>query len=296
MAEITLDLIKKLREKTQVGMMDCKRALIDTDGDFEAAVEVLRKKGVAVAAKRAENETNNGSITALISPDYTSGALVEVSCETDFSANTSDMHAFCALSAKAILADSQFGASTPEAIAAVLASPQVGGSGTVQRALDELISKIAEKIKISRFTRYESNTNIITAYIHPGASLGVLVELAVDHRPADITTLVTAARDICMQIAVTNPLCILPEEVDSSLVEKEREIYKEQLRAEGKAEAMLDKIVVGKMAKFYEGVCLSRQKFIKDDSITIGAMLDGVSKKAGCTAAIKRFSRFAIGA
>lgn len=276
--------------------MDCKKALTETNGDYDAAVEALRKKGASVAAKRAENATNNGTIHALISPDYSAGALVVVSCETDFSANTTDMATFAGSVAQNVLAHGTADASTPESIEALMLQKQVTRPElTLQASLNELISKIAEKITVSRYARYADTKNVINAYVHPGSNLGVMVEVAVDKRPADITALVTAARDIAMQVAVTNPLCIIPEELDTNVVEKEKEIYKEQLRAEGKSEQMLDKIVLGKMAKYYESVCLNRQIFIKNDKENIGQMLDAVSKKSGCTATIKRFTRFSIG-
>ncbi len=292
-----INLIKKLREQTQVGMMDCKKALAEANGDYDKAVESLRKKGAAVAAKRAENATNNGNINMLISPDYTSGTLVEVSCETDFSANTDDMRGFSSMVSAHILSkdDLDLEVSTEEHMVSLMAETVVDSGLSVQQKLDELIAKIAESIKVSRFVRFASNKNIINAYIHPGSKLGVLVELEVDNRPADITGLVQASKDVCMQIAVNNPMCIRPDQLNEDVVAKERDVYAEQLRAQGKPEQMIDNIVKGKLNKFYEGVCLLNQKFIKEEKISIQQLLDKVGTESGCKVTVARFVRFSIG-
>ena len=293
-------MIKKLREKTQVGMMDCKKALIEAEGDFDKAVESLRKKGAAVAAKRADNATDNGTIQATVAPDFRSGTLVEASCETDFSANTDDMRNFATTIASHLLASNATTAgdvSSDDDVATLMGQELHDTPGvTPQDKLDELISKIAESIKVARFSKMSGENSVINAYIHPGSTLGVLVELAIDgDRPSDITALVQAAKDVAMQAAVSNPLCVNPEQVDPALLEKERSLFAEQLRAEGKPEQIIEKILPGKLNKFYEGVCLHHQKFIKDEKLSIKQMLDAVGKDAGTTVRVARFVRFAIG-
>lgn len=300
MANITIDLIKKLREQTQVGMMDCKKALIENNGDFDAAIEALRKKGASVAAKRAENATDNGTVQVVVTPDYRSGSLVEVSCETDFSANTDAMKNFATSAAQHLLSTERAMSqdiSNQDDIASLMGEHLLDGSNlTMQDKLDELISKITEKITISKFSRFVSNNSIVNGYIHPGANLGVLVELAVEgERPSDITALVAAAKDVCMQAAVTNPLCIDPSQIDEDTLSKERARSREVLIEQGKPEQMIDKIVEGKMGKFYETVCLHNQKFIKDDKITVAKMLDNAGASAGCKVRAVRFVRFSIG-
>lgn len=300
MATISLDLIKKLREKTQVGMMDCKKALIDAEGDFDKAVESLRKKGAAVAAKRADNATENGTIQATVSPDFRSGTMTEVGCETDFSANTDDMRTFATGVASHLLATSRElnGASdSADALATLMQEELHDTPGTLlQHRLDELISKIAENIKVTRIAQIKTTNNIVNAYIHPGSTLGVLVELAIDgERPSDITGLVQAAKDVAMQVAVTNPLCIDPEQLDQATIAKEREVFAEELRASGKPEQIIEKILPGKLSKFYEGVCLHNQKFIKDEKQSIADMLTTVGKHAGVNARVVHFVRFSIG-
>jgi len=299
-ATISVDMIKKLREKTQVGMMDCKKALIEANGDFDQAVETLRKKGAAVAAKRADNETNNGTIQATVAPDFRSGTLVEASCETDFSANTDAMRGFATTVAGHLLASDTTttgDVSNNDEVAAIMGQDLHDTPGvSIQHKLDDLISKIAENIKVARFAKISAENSVVNAYIHPGSTLGVLVELSVEgQRPDDITALVQAAKDVAMQAAVTNPLCVNPDQVDADLLAKERALFADQLRAEGKPDQIIEKILPGKLNKFYEGACLHHQKFIKDEKQTITQMLDEVGKKAGCTVRIARFVRFAIG-
>lgn len=300
MSTISVDMIKKLRDATQVSMMDCKKALIDAEGDFDKAIEILRKKGASVAAKRAENATNNGNVQVIIAPDFKSGTIVETACETDFSANTEDMRSFSQTVGNHILASAQNATSIvaqADALAALMSEKLYTGTGiTLQTVLDELIAKIAESIKVARFAKIATSNGIVNGYVHAGSTLGVLVELAIEGaRPADITELVQAAKDVAMQVAVTKPLCVNPEELDQAVIAKESEIFAEQLRREGKNAQIIEKILPGKLSKFYETVCLHNQKFIKDDKQTIAQMLDAAGKKAGCVVRVARFVRFAIG-
>ncbi len=290
MTTISVDMIKKLRDATQVSMMDCKKALIDAEGDFDKAIEILRKKGASVAAKRAENATNNGNIQVMVAPDFKSGTIVETACETDFSANTEDMRNFNQTVCNQILS------SNTDNVADLMTETISGGSLTLQGVLDGLIAKIAESIKVARFVKMTTTNGVINGYVHAGSTLGILVELAIDgNRPADITALVQAAKDVAMQIAVTKPLCVNPSELDQAVIAKESEIFAEQLRGEGKNAQIIEKILPGKLNKFYETVCLHNQKFIKDDKQTIAQMLEAVGKHAGCSVRVARFVRFAIG-
>ncbi|MGD1997915.1 MAG: translation elongation factor Ts [Candidatus Dependentiae bacterium] len=301
MAAISVDLIKKLRQETQVSMMACKKALIEAEGNYEEAVASLRKKGASVAAKRADNATNNGTIKTTIAPDFRSGSMVETSCETDFSANTDDLRGFAQMVANHLLATDHAEdrvASSTDSIAALMEQSLLDGSSLkMQDKLDELISKITESIKVSRYARLENSNGVVNAYVHPGSKpVGVLVELEIEgERPADITSLVQAAKDVGMQVAVSNPQCIDPEQLPAEVIAAERDIYAEQLRSQGKPEAMIDKIMGGKLEKFYEGVCLHRQKFIKEEKKTIQQMLDEVGKAHGVKVRVGHFVRFAIG-
>jgi elongation factor Ts len=292
--KVTMDLIKKLREKTQVGMMDCKEALVLADGDFDKAVEILRKKGAKVAAKRAENITNNGRIATYISPDYTLGTLVEVSCETDFSANTKDMQQFVETVSEHLAKSPQH-----EVVSAEIVLGQKlynDDTMTIQMLLDDLIAKISEKITLSQCARFDTQDGIINTYIHPGETLGAIIELKVENlSDKNRDAIAQLARDTCMQIAVTNPICIEPSQLDQEMIEKEKCIIRDQLLNEKKPEAIIEKIIPNKIKKFYEDVCLLNQKYIKQDKISIEQHIKAVEKETGSTVTIKQYKRFQVG-
>jgi elongation factor Ts len=295
MAKISLELIKELREKTQVGMMDCKEALILAEGNIDKAIEILRKKGASVAAKRAGHKTNNGIVSSYISEDNKIGSLLKISCETDFSANTQDMKDFSKTVSEHISKSEQC---CPENCAPeCLIEQKTDGGKTVKILLDELIAKISENIKISECTKLVSGDDgIVNAYIHPGSTLGTIIELKVTNlSDTNKPAILQLARDICMQIAVTNPMTIDPSQLDNETLEKEKAIFREQLKAAGKPEQMLDKIIIGKMNKFYEEACLIKQKYIKQDKISIEKYIEGIAKENNCTISIKQFKRFSIG-
>lgn len=290
MTQVSTDLIKQLREKTNIGMMDCKKALEESGGDIDKAIEILRKKGAAVAAKRAENVTDNGRIEAYIAPDFSAGTIVEMSCETDFSANTDDMKNFATAVARHI---------TEENIsdeAALQASTVASRKLTVKQLLEELIAKISESIKVRRFAHYKTQAHgLVNAYIHPGSTLGVLIKLHSDKEITNKTAVAQLAKDICMQIAVMNPLCIRPDQLDPAVVAKEKEIIQEQLAASGKPANVIEKIMVGKLEKFYEDACLLHQKFIKHDKFSVLQHVEEVSKELGVKLTVEAFTRFGIG-
>lgn len=294
MSKITMELIKELREKTQVGMMDCKKALIESDGDIDKAIELLRKKGAAVASKRAGQATNNGIIATYVSEDNKVGSILEVSCETDFAANTEDMKSFANRSCQQL---SKSTCETPCSPECLLENDMFDDSSKkVKTILDELIAKITENIKISRCSRFNAEgDNLINAYVHPGANLGVMIELEVKELSGDKKPVLDLAKDICMQIAVTNPLSIDPSQLDQSELDKEKSIIEEQLKASGKPENMIEKIMVGKVNKYYEEVCLVKQKYIKQDKIKIEQHINNIEKETNSKISIKRFERFAIG-
>lgn len=294
MSNVSMELVKQLRDKTQVGMMDCKKALEEANGDFDQAVEILRKRGAAVAAKRADNVTNQGKIESNISADNKSGSLVEVACETDFSANTDAMKQFIADIAEHLVATTAIAADAEALLKQQLSKKS---SITVQQHLDELVSKICEKIKINRFVRFQvASHGLVNAYIHPGASVGVMIEIATDKDAASATEALKAlTREICMQVAVTNPVSVSPDQLDPQTLEKERALAREMLKDSGKPAQVIDKIIEGKMGKFYQDACLLNQPFIKNDKITVGGHIEEVGKKLGLTITVKQFKRFAIG-
>jgi elongation factor Ts len=287
-----MDLVKKLRDTTQVGMMDCKKALEETNGDFEKALELLRKKGAAVAAKRAENTTNHGRVECFISADNKTGVLVETACETDFSAKTEAMEGFIHNVAQHIAT------ANPTDVATLLAQPLTQNNKiSVQQSLDELVSKICESTKITHFVRFNVDGNgLVNAYIHPGSTVGILIELATDKAPEAATEeLKTVAKDVCMQIAVTNPLCTQPSELDPAVLEKERTLAREQMKDSNKPANVIEKIIEGKLGKFYQDACLLNQPFIKNDKMTVQQYITEAGKKLGLNITVKQFKRFAIG-
>ena len=292
MANVSMDLVKKLREKTQVGMMDCKKALEEANGDIEKAIEILRKKGSAVAAKRGDNATTNGRIECFISQDMKTGAMVEVACETDFSAKTVDMEFFAKHTAEVAAINAVNDAQ------AILSQKSVKNpSLVVKDHLDELIAKITESIKVSKVILFKAGKfGMVSAYIHPGSTVGVMIELETekDHS-ANIEELKEVAKNLCMQIAVNKPLSVSPSDLDPASVAKEREIATEQLKLSGKPANVIEKILEGKIKKYYEDVCLLNQFFIKNDKITIQLYLDEVSKKLGNKVTVKQFVRVGIG-
>lgn len=291
MSNVSMELVKKLRDQTQVGMMDCKKALEEAQGDYDKAVELLRKKGAAVAAKRAENVTNHGRIEAFVTPDCSTGVMVESACETDFSANTEDMKTFLHDIA------SHIAQASPTGVETLMAQAFTGNTKiTVKQRLDELVAKICENIKVTNFIRFTVQPGIVHAYVHPGSTVGVLVAFATDKDAGShLEDLKTAAKDVCMQIAVNSPLCIDPSGLDAAVVNKEREIAREQLQSSGKPANVIDKIIEGKIGKFYQDACLLNQAFIKNDKQTIKQYLDEVSKKTGVAITVTQFKRFAIG-
>lgn len=288
MSELSKDLIVKLRTRTGVGIMDCKKALIEAKGDIEEAVTILRKKGVAVAAKRSDNSTDQGIVGGKSTGKK--GALVHIACETDFAAKTDDMKNFvnkcleCACSSNSDASSSE----------ALLKSKVESAGLNLQECLDELISKISESIKLHEVETFEIDSpGIVNVYVHPDLSVATMVMISSDKElEGDLKDKTLAlAKDICMQAAVTNPLSTNPDELDSSLVEKERSTCLAQLENSNKPQAMWDKITEGKIKKFYEDVCLIKQKFIKDDKLTIEELLNKFSKENGIQLKLEKFAR-----
>ncbi|OOG78681.1 translation elongation factor Ts [Algoriphagus sp. A40] len=274
---ITAQDVNKLRQMTGAGMMDCKKALTEAEGDFEKAVDILRKKGQKVSASRADRETKEGVVVTRVAANGTKGILLTLTCETDFVAKNEGFGEFAnALIDLAV-------ANAAESKDAVMALPFE--NITVAEKIIEMTGRIGEKIDISHFEIVTAET--VVPYVHSNGKLGVLVGL-VNTSGADVEE---AGKDVAMQIAAMNPVAVDKDGVDSSTVEREIEIGKEQARAEGKAEEMLEKIALGKLAKFYKENTLLSQQFVKDNSKSIAQYLDGVSK--GLT--VNAFKRISIG-
>ncbi len=283
MATVTVEQIRKLRELTGAGMTDCKKALEASGGDMEAAVEYLRKKGAAAAAKRIDRSADEGLVWIVENAEHTAAALVEVNCETDFVARNEQFAAFVEAVAKAALAQK------PQTEAELLQAPIDGK--TVEDALNETLAKFGEKIVIKRFAVIETDGYFAT-YVHPGNRLGVIVEF---NRPPANEEVAQGYRDIAMQIAAMSPLAVSRQDLDPAVVEKERAVYREQVQQQGKPEHIAERIVEGKLNKFYQEVALIEQSFVKNPDITVQKYLDELSAKQGAPVEIRRFWRYQLG-
>jgi elongation factor Ts len=284
MSTITAEVVRQLREETGAGMMDCKAALVEATGDMAKAREVLRKKGLAAAAKKASRIASDGAIGAHVAVDGRSGVVVEVNCETDFVAKTPDFQALVKGIAEHVHGHA------PKDVAALLEQPFEGGQ-TVGQAVQEKIALIKENIVIRRFARFElasaADKGVVAAYIHPpAAKIGVLVELATES--ADAATLQALAKDVAMHVAATSPLYVSKDEVPADVVAKEKEIYREQALASGKPSNVVDKIAEGKLKEYYATFCLLEQPYIREPKQTVAQHLKG-------QATVRRFARLKLG-
>ena len=283
--EITTEMIKRLRERTGAGMMDCKRALEASSGNMDAAVDFLRKKGAAVAEKRADRVANEGVIVAYVIPEGRTGVMIEVNCETDFVARSTDFMAFATTVAETVAKHGTKDVATVHSLRTSSGKP-------VQELRDELLAKVGEKVDIRRLTVLQTTDGLISSYIHLGNKIGVLVELT--GSPADEETN-AVGRNVAMQVAAMNPLVVSREEVDPRMVEREMEIYRTQARNDGKPTQVIDKIASGKLEKFYQEVCLLEQIYIRDSGKTVLDFLKEAGVKSGREILIRRFQRFHLG-
>lgn len=265
MAKITAADVNALRKKTGAGMMDCKKALVEADGDQEKAIEILRKKGQKVAEKRADRDAAEGVILAKVSDDKTFGAVVRISCETDFVAKNADFIAFVqSIIDKAI--------ETRAKNADELKAVELAGGRTVEESIMDQVGKIGEKIEMVDYQVIEAP--MVFAYIHPGNRLATIMGV----NKADVADIETIGKEVNMQIAAMAPVALDKDGVDASIIEKEIEIGKEQARAEGKPEAMLEKIAMGKLNKFYKENTLLNQAFVRDNKQSVAQYLQSADK------------------
>jgi elongation factor Ts len=264
MSTISAADVNKLRQMTGAGMMDCKKALTETNGDFDAAVDFLRKKGAKVSAARADRDAKEGAIIAKTSSDNKLGIIIQLSCETDFVAKNEDFVKFANSIADLALAHKP---ATADALKAL----DLGGQPLSERLMEQ-VGKIGEKIDVVKYEIVEASN--VVAYIHGANRLGVLVAMNNATSEANLV----AGRDAAMQVAALNPAAVDKDGVDSTVIERELEIAKDQVRAEGKPENMIEKIAQGKLAKFYKENTLLNQEFVKDGSLTVAQMLDKAEK------------------
>ncbi len=282
--EITSAMIKDLRERTGAGMMDCKRALEASQGNINAAIEYLRKKGAAAGAKRADRSAKEGMIVTRLASDRKSGVLVEVNCETDFVGRSEDFAAFARTVADAVAHH------RPSGVDALMAATVNGKK--LSELHNDLLAKVGEKVEVRRFTIFESSDGVVSGYTHLGNRIGVLVEMIGIGPDATDTGV---GRDVAMQIAAMNPLVVSRDQIDRTLIDRELDIYRTQAANEGKPAAIAEKIAAGRLEKYYQEVVLLEQTFIKDSGKTIKDYLAEAEKVTGRPVVIKRFQRYHLG-
>ena len=288
MAKVTAAMVKQLREMTDSPMMECKKALVEAEGDIEKAVDVLRTMGLAKAVKRAGRDTNEGTIAAFVSEDGKKGALLELTCETDFVGSNAKFQGFATDLAKVVAELS------PADVDELLACEMNGNS--VDAELKEMIHVIGENMKIQRFERVEVSEGGLVSYIHHNGKLGALVEFTFnDPATIDNEEFKSFAHDVAMQVVASAPAGATIDSVPADIVEHEKEIYRAQAAESGRPEKFWDNIVNGRLKKFYEESVLSEQDFIKDPDITVGQLAQNVSKSVGDDIKIVDFVRFQFG-
>ena len=282
---VTASLVKELREMTGAGMMDCKKALVETDGDIDKAVEVLREKGLSKAAKKAGRVAAEGLVRLAFADDHKTAAVIEVNSETDFVAKNPEFVEFVEnLAAKAL-------EEKDPSMDAFMALPY-GEEGTVQDALTAKISKIGENMNIRRFERKATEGVVYTGYIHGGGKIGVIVGIKTDASASEIEAV---GKDVAMQVASMSPKFVDDSQVDQDWLASETEIAKQQLLNEGKKPELLDKIIPGKIKAILKEVCLVDQKFVKNGDLTVAQYVDEEAKKLGKSMQVVEMVRYEVG-
>ena len=290
---ITTEMIKTLREATGAGVLDCKKALEAAAGDFDKATQALKAKGLVAAAKKESRQTNEGLVNVLVDEAGRIGAIVEVDCETDFVAATDDFKGFVGAIVKQVAHEAGV-ADVP----ALLARPFAGDKGvTVGESLTQLIARLGENMKLSRFARVErGGAGLVEGYTHPGSRIGVVVHVSAGGeavaRGAAFRSLV---HDLALQIAAAAPLYVSLADIPPAVLEAERAKYQAQVADENKPDAIKERIVSGKLDKWYEQVCLLKQPFVKDDSLKVVDLMTQKSQELNTSLTIEQFIRYELG-
>ncbi len=285
MANITASMVKELREMTGAGMMECKKALAEAEGDLEKAVDVLRTRGLAAVAKKAGRATNEGTVMALVSDDCTVGAVVELNCETDFVGMNEKFKAYAKKVAKAAIASK---AADVEALMAA----EIEGE-TVEAVVTDCIHVMGENTQLARVAVAEAAG--VASYIHGGGKIGVLVSFDVEGIDPASEEFQKCGRDVAMQVAAVNPVAATRDAVPADVVEHEKAIYMAQAAESGKPENIQEKMATGRLEKFFKENCLTEQAFVKNPDQTVAQYVEECAKALGGTVAVKGFVRFALG-
>lgn len=291
MGAVTPQLVKQLREQTGAGMSDCKKALDANQGDLEAAVKTLREKGLAAAAKKSGRATSEGVVTAILTPDRSTGMLVEINCETDFVTRNEEFQKFVTQISNAVEK------AAPASLADVLSTPYSDGMD-IQAATANMIATIGENIAVRRFERIGSADTVTQSYVHAGGRVGVLVELSGEGVRGQLENpeLLDAAKDVALQVAAMKPLFLNRESISEAALKSEEEVFFNQYRNQGKPENILPKIVGNRMETWFKEACLVEQSFVKDDSKSIQQYLTEIGRKVGvANLSVRSFSRLELG-
>ncbi|MCL2379184.1 MAG: translation elongation factor Ts [Coriobacteriia bacterium] len=291
MSNVSAKLVKELREITGAGMMECKNALQEVEGDIEAAVDFLRTRGLAALSKKADRATNEGAIAEYISTDDKTGVLIEVNCETDFVATNQTFTSFTKLLAEVVAKHD------PADNDALMKLSVPGRDITIEELFGETVGKLGENIKVARFTRIElADTGALAAYIHGGAKIGIMVQFKLGNQvTAEKEPFKIYARDVAMQIAAANPIAVRREDFDSALIEKEKDIYKAQAAESGKPENIQEMMAEGRLKKFFKEQALVEQAYVKDMDISVDEYTKRSAKLLDDTIEIVAFTRYDLG-
>jgi elongation factor Ts len=283
---ITADQVKTLREKTGAGMMECKAALSEANGDLDEAVTILRKRGVAQAAKRSGRTTGEGLVATRLSADGRTGVIAEVNCETDFVARTEGFQKLVSDVMSALLA----------ADASTDLNSLIAPGSALARQVTQTITNTGENISISRFGRIQAAGGVLGTYIHLGGKIGVLLRLAgVPEGKAKSDVVTTLVKELAMQIAAASPQYASRDAIPADVIEKEKSVYRAQMESSGKPAQVIEKIVEGKLGSFFGQSVLPEQASIRDPKVTVAQMLDAASKSVGGTLTAPEFLRFKVG-
>ena len=283
--EITASMVKELRDKTNAGMMDCKKALKETNGDIEKAIVYLREKGLLQAAKKSSRIASEGLTTALISADEKKGVVIEVNSETDFVAKNEEFKSFVEETAKAVLNNEP---KDLEALKAVV----LNDGKTVEEALTDKIAKIGENMSLRRFSQVKVDNGVVVEYIHGGGKISVIVALESE---GDKEALKVLGKDLAMQIAAMSPKYISMEDVDAEFIAQEKEILTAQALNEGKPQNIVEKMVEGRLNKELKEICLLEQAFVKDADLTVKKVISDTAKKLGSDIKVADVIRYEVG-
>lgn len=286
---ITASQVKELREKTNVGMMECKQALKETDGDLDAAIKYLRERGAVKAAKKADREAKEGIVAARISADGKSGVIVEVNCETDFVAKNDNFKEFVDEVAEAVEA------SGADKLNLALAAPK--GSETVDEFIKAKVIEMGENLQLRRLERFELDSpGAVASYIHLGGKVGVLIEVATENEQiAETEAFKTLVKDLNLHIAAAAPAGLSRDDIPAELVEAEKDIFRKQMVGQNKPENIIEKIIEGKLGKFYSEQCFLEQGFVKDPDVTIKELIASKRNELDGSISVNRFVRFGLG-